>query len=114
MALQQFNLKNLGDLDEAIVEAFRRHLARAVADCDDRPADKKPRSVILEFSVSPVFNTNTLSIDSVDVEVAVTSKVPPHRTKPYNMAIKAGGLLAFNNLSPDDVYQKTIDDHDSE
>ncbi len=115
MATQRFSLQTLDILEDGRnAESFRKHVARAALDCYDRPADDSPRKVTLEVAITPVLDKNTLSLDSVFVEVSTFSKVPAHRSKPYNMSVKADGSLAFSELSPDNVHQKTIDDTDSE
>ncbi len=111
MATQRFSLESMDVLEDGRnAESFRRHLARAAADCEDRPGDSKPRVVTLQVEITPVTDKSTGAFDSVTVEIATFSKVPPHRSKPYSMSVKADGGLAFNDLAPDNVHQKTIDD----
>ncbi len=111
MATRQLTLTNMELLEDGrTVEAFRRHLARAAADCEDRPGDQSRRTVTLQVDMMPVLDQNTLTCDSVTVEISTASKVPPHRSKPYSMLIKSGGALAFNDLAPDNVHQRTIDE----
>ncbi len=111
MATQRFSLNTLDVLEDGRnAESFRKHLARAARDCEDRPADDSPRKVTLEVLITPVLDKATLSLDSVFVEVSTFSKVPAHRSKPYSMAVKADGTLAFNDLAPDNVHQQTIDE----
>lgn len=108
MALQQFTLDALRDLDGGkAAEAFRLHVQRAALDCLDRPADPKPRVVTLQFSVAPVLETDG-SCDRVEVQINASSKVPNHRTRVYSFGLRRNGILVFNPDSPDSVDQGTF------
>ncbi len=101
-------LASLVDLDMGKATlAFQQHLARAAADCIDRPGDTKPRKVILEISMVPVIE-NDGSCDEVNSQICVSSKVPRHQTKVYSFGVRKNGSLVFNPDSPDNVSQGTF------
>jgi hypothetical protein len=55
MALMQLKLDTLKDLDFGRpAVAFEQGLSDAVRDCNDRPGDKRPRHVTLDFVITPV------------------------------------------------------------
>ena len=54
MPFVELDLASLQDLDDGrVAVAFQHELKRAVQDCIDRPADKKPRTVTLELAIKP-------------------------------------------------------------
>lgn len=104
------SLESLSAIDEGRVErAFARHLQRAIADCEDRPGDKKPRKITLTANLSPVMLQDG-AVTSVEVECEVSSTVPKHVSKIVECVVKNGGRALFNNMSEGDVLQKTIDE----
>lgn len=108
--LEKFQLATLSHIDQGRINtAFEQELRRCEADCKDRPGNKKPRTVALVATMSPVANDEGDAMESCDVQFHVASKVPKRLSKIYNMKATAQGLL-FNELSPDEVRQRTIDE----
>lgn len=107
--LEKFSLKSLSSMDgERIAIAFEQALKRVVQDCDDRPGEKKERTVTLTLAVKPRLDVDGLCEDC-DIQVAVTDSVPKRKSKVYNMSLRKGGHLLYNNESLDDVEQNTMD-----
>lgn len=108
MGVHALNLKSLMEnLDNGrVAEAFQQELRRCVADCEDRPADPKPRSVVIQLNLEPVAIDNGL--DSVNGKFVVTSTVPKRRSKQYNFAVRRGNQLVFNDLSDGNIHQGTL------
>lgn len=107
MALEKFNLATIADMDGGRIRAaFEQALARLEADLKDRPAVKTARKLELILDLTPVSDGGEL--DSVNVKFRVKDNVPKRESKAYNMQAVAGGLL-FNDASPEDVKQKTLD-----
>lgn len=107
MALEKFNLATIADMDGGRIRAaFEQALARLEADLKDRPAVKTARKLELILDLTPVSDGGEL--DSVNVKFRVKDNVPKRESKAYNMQAVAGGLL-FNDASPEDVRQKTLD-----
>lgn len=114
MSLISLDLTTLGKVDDGrIAIAFEQELRRAVFDCRDRPADKKPRIVSIEATIKPVFNTNTMVADHADVSFKIKSKLPTRESQGTTMQMRANDKLIFSDTSPD-VRQTTIDDVDPE
>lgn len=104
----QFTLESLKDLDggKALL-AFQTHVHRAAVDCMDRPADAKPRKVLLQVEILPVMEPGG---DCTEVALTIQAKsvIPPHQTKAYSMGLRRNGVLVFNPDSPDHVDQTTF------
>lgn len=109
MGLERLTLKAITKIDGGRLEAaFDQALHRLQADCKDRPGTKDARKLALHLSLSPLIDEDALSLGSVDVAFHFTETVPKRRSKKYNMRAEAGGLF-FEDLSPDDVRQMTIE-----
>lgn len=107
MALEKFTLATIADMDGGrIRQAFEAALKRLEDDCKDRPAVKAGRTLELVLQMVPVADDGEL--DSVDITFRIKDKVPKRESKTYNMQSVRGGLL-FNDASPEDVRQKTLD-----
>lgn len=106
--LQKFTLESLQDLDGGKAAlAFEQHIRRAANDCIDRPGDETARKVTFEITLCPVGGQDG-TCDEVSAQIHVSSSVPKHKTKPYSMGLRAGGMLVFNGDAPDNVNQKTL------
>lgn len=109
MAIERFNLGSLSALDGGRVrEAFEQALKRCEADCKDRPALKDPRRVSLTATITPVVGDDG-NLESCDVQFQIVDSIPKRKSKVYNMKSTASGLL-FNELSPEDINQRTLDE----
>lgn len=107
MAIQEFTLDALKNLDFGKVwQAFQMHLMRAAQDCADRPADDKPRKVVLEFGLAPILAQDG-TCDEVAGQFNIHSKVPTHRTKLYSFGLRRNGIV-WNPDSPENVNQQTF------
>lgn len=107
MGLEAFTLATIADMDCGRIRvAFEHALARCQDDCKDRPDLKTSRKIALVLHLEPVCEKGRL--ESVDVTFKITDTIPKRESKSYNMKAVAGGLL-FNEASPDDVRQMTID-----
>jgi len=108
MQLQQLTLETLGQIDGGKgVALFQKHLARAAADCEDRPNDLKGRTVTLTVEVKPVPNDDG-TCDEVSFQILAASKVPTHHSKPYSGRLHKGGMIGVNLDSLDNVNQTTL------
>ncbi len=108
MALQKFTLGTLADMDGGRIKAdFAEALDRCRKDCEERPAIEGARKIILTVSLNPVA-TDSGALDSVDVDFDLKDNLPKRASRTYNMTSLRGGLL-FNELSPDEARQGTLD-----
>lgn len=106
---REFNLANLAYVSDGRINAIvKRHIERAILDCEDRPGDKKPRKVTLDLLVTPVVLQDG-AVTDVNIEVEVSSRIPKHISPTINCMIKHGGKAVFNDMSESDVDQRTLD-----
>lgn len=113
MPIVQLNFKSLADLDDGrIATAFEHEIKRAVQDCYDRPSDKKPRTITLEFQLTPITENNggVVETEGCHGEFKIKSKVPERRSKTYEFKANKQGHLSFSSNSPDNHDQTTIFD----
>lgn len=89
--------------------AFAHHVKRVSEDCYDRPGCVTAREVSVLVKITPVIDEAGLC-ETTKMEVEVSSKVPKHVSRPIDCGLRKGGRLVFNDLSEDDVHQKTIDE----
>lgn len=109
MPIERLDLGSVAKLDEGrIREAFEQALKRCMDDCKDRPAVPELRKVQLLATLSPVVGDDG-SMESCNVHFQIHDSVPKRSSKTYNMKAK-GGSLFFNELSADQIHQRTIDD----
>lgn len=108
MAVEQFDLASLVRIDDGRIRtAWEQAMKRARNDCQDRPGVGKPRKVMLVTTLTPVSAADG-TIDTVDVQFEIDDSLPKRASQIYNMKSVANGLL-FNEMSPDDVRQGTLD-----
>lgn len=109
MAYQKFTVESLGILDGGrIKEAIEQAIKRAELDCKDRPLVKEARTVSLQIHFQPKVDEGG-DLGIIDVSFDVVEKAPKRKSRIYEMATKRGGLF-FNEMSPEDVAQTTLDD----
>ncbi len=107
--LEKFDLAALAKIDGGRIGiAFEQALRRVVQDCDDRPGEKKERTITLTMAVKPVLDEDGMCED-VNAQMAVTDNVPKRKSKIYNMSMRKGGHLLFAADSLDDHTQETLD-----
>ena len=109
MAIESFELKTLTEIDGGrIREAFEQALRRCESDCRDRPNIAKARTLTLSVSLVPAVDERG-ELDTVAATFDIAEKLPKRQSRKYQMLAR-GGKLLFNELSPDDVKQKTLDE----
>jgi len=107
--LLKFDLGNLATIDGGrIAIAFEQALKRVAIDCDDRPGEKKVRTINLQLAIAPKLDADGLA-DECDVQITVSDNVPKRKSKVYNMSMRKGGHLMFHPESVDDHSQEVID-----
>lgn len=109
MAIEKLKLSTLAQIDDGrIREAFEQALRRCEADCADRPALEEARRVVLTATLTPCLGDDA-TMESCDVQFQIVDQIPRRRSKVYNMKADESGLY-FNELSPDDIRQLTLDE----
>lgn len=114
MALVEFDLKSLDSLDGGrVLVAWQQALKRVMLDCQDRPAVSDARKITLQTDVVPVIGDDGL-LDTVRLQFQVKDTAPVRKSKKYEMEPRRGGMLVFNDLSDDNVKQRTLDELETE
>ena len=112
--MHEFSLETLVELDGSrICEAWNQAVQRVARDCEDRPAEKKARKVVLELELVPVFDHEGHVLDSCNGTFKVKDNVPVRQSKEYNFGFrKAAGQpqLIFNDMADDNIHQRSIDE----
>jgi hypothetical protein len=122
MAVHELTLEGLSKLpSNLLVAAVNRGLEEIAADCEDRPYDKRPRTLTLTLKFVPVPNTQSANaaLDEVKMKAPVVKVAKPEQVFPdvslnfrkkRNAQGRQVGMMVFNDLSPDDAKQRTIDE----
>jgi len=110
MAVHELTLSQLDSLDDGrIVVAWQQALKRAVADCEDRPAVGEARKIVLQTEIVPRLDEDG-RLSTVGVQFQIKDSAPVRKTKKYDMQPRRGKQLVFNDLSDDNVQQRTLDE----
>lgn len=107
MALKRLTLATIADIDGGRTRIlFDRMLDQVKRDCQDRPGVRAPRKLRLTVNVAPAKES-----DGADVEVSfeVTEILPKRASRTFSMDASRGGLY-WNEASPDDAKQRTLDE----
>lgn len=108
MAVEEFNLEALAKINGGrLAIAFEDLLREAEMDCKDRPALKDDRRITMTFRMAPRVADNG-ELDTVDMQIEIDRKLPKRRSTKLNMLPVRGGLV-YNEMSPSDVHQLTLD-----
>lgn len=113
--IREVTLENIGEMsDGAVAAQFQRHLTRAISDCEDRPGDKTARKLVLEVEVIPVMEQmdggGLPSIVNANITCKIKSKLPDHVSRPTECQIKQGHRAVFNDMSENNINQRTLDE----
>jgi len=94
MALQELGFRNIPNLDMGTVDAmFANLLEHVVADCLDRPGDKKARVIKMECAITPVMTGDVC--DGVKTEFKMNAGIPAYVSKTHHMAVrKMAGVIS--------------------
>lgn len=107
--ITMLTMGTLAEIDNGrLREAFEQALRRAQTDCKDRPALEKARKITLQLSMVPIVGDSG-DLESCNVEFQIKEALPPRDTRTFNMAADEAGLY-FNDLSPKDIRQRSLDE----
>lgn len=95
MTLHPLNLVQLANVDGGrLGVAMSDALARAEADCRDRPALEKDRTIVLTLKMQPVHGDKLEILDSVDISYSINERFPKRESRSINCrALPQGGLV---------------------
>ena len=108
MAVLEVTLDTIAKMDDGKLAAAFALLAReAIQDCADRPALTKKRKVTMTVEFEPELEGRNLS--TVKFAVDFQGARPALQSRVYSGRLDRKGRLTFNDLSPDDPDQMTLD-----
>jgi len=87
---------------------FRRYLERAIENLQGRPTVSKTRVIHIKLLMTPVA-ADSGELQETLTEVEVNGNLPAARTRTISMGCAGVNGLLFNDLSPDDHKQRTLD-----
>ncbi|MGH7130991.1 MAG: hypothetical protein ACREJO_03490 [Phycisphaerales bacterium] len=103
-------LDTLNILDDGrLVRAFEVELKRLVQDCVDRPGDANVRKLTMELTLTPQQEADG-SCELATAEVAMIGKIPPRRSKSYQVAVTPNGKAIINPANNTNIAQGTLDE----
>jgi hypothetical protein len=111
LSLPKLNLATMPTVDGGVTaEMFQANVRKAVKDCIDRPADKRPRIVTLQMKIVPVMvvNGNVIDCDGAKGTFNCKTKIPDYETRELDFGVQNSGDLYFNPDSPNDHRQMTL------
>lgn len=112
MGLEKLTLESISRIDGGRIRAaVEQAIARCYNDVLDRPSLKTMRKVALTVKITPIPDDSSLGADSCNVEFDINESIPRRTSKKYNMQATNAGLL-YQELSPEDVRQATLDHMD--
>lgn len=111
----EFDLSRLHEIDGGRIKVlFDRELRRCIEDIDDRPVDKRARTIAIKFTIKPNANPSDGLLEGGEMEVDVESKLPTYRSKKYSFGVR-NGRFRYQPMSPTDHNARPLpgfDDHD--
>lgn len=114
MAIKQLGFVDLIEIDDGVMKvAVEAALKRAAADCIDRPALKKSRSVTLKLSVVPVVDDSG-DCSEVKYGFEVVETIPKRGSRQYVFGLRKNGVLTANPDALDNHRQNTFDLNEGE
>lgn len=86
----------------------RQELDRVMRDLCERPTLKNARTLTMTFTFTPLADPRGI-LEEVKVSIEANSRTPKMKTRDYSMGVE-GDKLIFNDESPEDVKQGTLDE----
>jgi hypothetical protein len=107
IAEQILDFDGLAVMDNGKLNIALRNLMRVLAaDCNDRPGDKKARTLTIKISAKPETDQSGIA-ETVKYTVAFSSKVPTYQSREYQAAIRQNGF-GFNVDFPDQLNAQPL------
>lgn len=117
LPLERLSLENLINLDGGVaVKQFLKLLGQCTDDIKARPAEKRPRKIVLTLSLEPKTRidvdddkgTSVTVLTGVGLGILLDSKLPNRHTAEYDLGLGVDGSLLFNRDSPFDHRQRSL------
>lgn len=104
----EFTAASLATIDGGrVAAAINQELKKAAMDCDDRPGERRPRKINVALEMVPVVDERGLA-ESCKVRATIKASHPDRRSKVFDMSLRKGGKLAYDEESLDNVDQQTL------
>jgi len=112
MAMNLLNTAGLAHLDGGMFAAVvDGAIKRAVYDIADRITVPGPRKVVVELAFTPSkINHADKEVEQINITYSYKESHPAKKSGTVNCSVKKNGTLQFNDLSQDNVDQRTIDE----
>lgn len=111
--IHEFKLSTIANIDGGRVEeALNQAIKRVIADLEDRPGVTEARKVNMQIEFSPVTDEDGM-VETAKVAFQIKDSIPTRKSKFVDMQIRKGQRLAFNDLSEDNIDQRTLDEGNS-
>ena len=110
MAFQKLTLATIASMDDGrLGEAIDQKIAQVYADLKDRPNLNKDRAVSIKVIFRPVPDDDGQGLVEVFTQFEIKASMPTSTSRRYHCKADRNGMM-FNELSPDEANQLTIDD----
>lgn len=106
--LVELNLATIQQLqDGAVFQQAQKLIQQAVADCESRLTEKRPRKVVIQLEIEPVTalvdideeNTKRV-LEGVKLRLQMDIKCPTRKTMEFDCGVGEGHSLLFNPENP--------------
>jgi len=106
--LVELNLATLQQLqDGAVFQQAQKLIQQAVADCESRLGEKRPRKVVIQLEIEPVTSLIDIDeehtkriLDGVKLRLQMDIKCPTRKTIKFDCGVGEGHALLFNPDNP--------------
>lgn len=107
--LLDFDLETLRRLGNgAVFTQIMRLLDQCVDDCQKRPAEKRPRKVMIQIELAPKYHeepgidedTTRNVVDGLDLVIKCDNKLPNRKSMSFDCGIGPGNKILFNPYNP--------------
>lgn len=106
---KNLEMNTIGELDEGRVAVAVDHaLAQIANDLEKRPGVDKARKLTITLTMKPQIDSDGL-LGSVDIGKTIKTTIPDTQGHITNAKI-SGREIVWNDASPDDVSQSTLDE----
>ena len=106
--LIELDLTTLKELQGgAVFQQVQKLIAAAVADCENRPGEDRPRKVVIQLEMKPVTRFEEIDenhtkrvLDGIKLSLQMDVKCPTRKTIEFDCGVGENHALTFNPDSP--------------
>lgn len=109
--VREFKVANFPSLGNGMLaNAVDKEIKNCIADLQDRPRLKSPRTVTLQLSFVPVIEDEAdAELENVLHSFTVSSSLPKRASVKYTLGVRRSGHLHFSEVSNHNPDQMAID-----